>query len=103
MTMTRPVIEQMTMVSRKTPSMAIVPCRAGLSVMAVACAIGELPMPASLEKMPRAIPKRIAAQTVAPAKPPAADTGVNALLTIVATADGISEKFRIRMRMPAAK
>ena len=64
------------------------PCRAGLSVMAVACAIGELPMPASLEKMPRAIPKRIAAQTVAPAKPPgSADTGVNALLTIVATAE----------------
>ena len=33
---------------------------------AAACAIGALPRPASLENTPRATPKRIAAQTVAP-------------------------------------
>jgi len=43
-----------------------------LLVFAAAWAIGELPSPASLEKTPRATPKRMAAESVAPAKPPVA-------------------------------
>src|SRR5690625_244486 len=60
----------------------------GLSVLAVACAIGALPKPASLEKMPRATPNRIAAHTVAPRKPPVAEIGVKAWETIKLTAAG---------------
>ena len=41
--------------------------------------MGALPRPASLEKIPRATPKRRAAQTVAPAKPPVAAEPVKAL------------------------
>ena len=69
---TRPVIVHTTRVSIKVPNIAISPCSTGSLVLAAACAIGALPRPASLEKMPRATPKRIAAQTLAPAKPPAA-------------------------------
>ena len=60
----------------KVPSMATVPWRTGLSVLAAAWAMGALPSPASLEKMPRATPepdgRRI---TVAPANPPPAAAG----------------------------
>ena len=70
---TRPVIVHTTKVSINVPSIAISPCSTGSLVRAAACAIGALPKPASLEKMPRATPKRIAAQTLAPAKPPAAE------------------------------
>ena len=53
---TRPVMVQITMVSMKVPSMATMPCLTGFLVRAAACAIGALPRPASLEKMPRATP-----------------------------------------------
>ncbi|MNF88524.1 hypothetical protein D3C84_710210 [compost metagenome] len=74
----RPVRLQMTMVSIKVPSMPIMPERTALLVVPAAWAIPAVPRPASLEKMPRATPKRIAAMTAAPAKPPVAATGVKA-------------------------
>ena len=75
---TSPVIEQIIIVSINVPIMAIVPCLTGLFVIADAWAIGALPKPASFEKIPRATPNRMAAQTAAPAKPPVAAIGVNA-------------------------
>ena len=76
--MTKPVIEQIIIVSMKVPIIAIVPWRTGLLVIADACAIGALPSPASFENIPLATPKRMAAQTAAPAKPPVAAIGVKA-------------------------
>ena len=87
---TKPVIVQTTSVSIKVPSIATRPCSTGSFVLAAACAIGALPSPASLENIPRATPKRIAAQTVAPAKPPAAEAPLNALSMMVASAPGTS-------------
>ena len=83
-------------VSIIVPSMATSPCSTGSFVCAAACAIGALPKPASFEKIPRATPKRIAAHTVAPAKPPAAEAPLKALSIIVANAAGTSAIF-IRM------
>jgi AGCS family alanine or glycine:cation symporter len=62
----------------------------GSFVFAAACAMGALPSPASLEKIPRATPKRIAAQTAAPVKPPTAAVSVKALCTIKPSAWGTS-------------
>lgn len=50
------VAEQTSKVSTKTPIMATKPCRAGWRTSAVAWALGVEPMPASLEKSPRATP-----------------------------------------------
>ena len=61
---------QTMIVSMKVPSMATRPWLTGPLVLAAACAIGAEPRPASFENTPRATPKRIAAQTAAPAKPP---------------------------------
>ena len=44
------------MVSKNVPVMEINPCRTGSRVCAAAAAIGALPKPDSLEKMPRATP-----------------------------------------------
>ena len=64
-------------------------CRTGSSVFAAAAAIGELPKPDSLESNPRETPICIAICTPAPAKPPAAATGVNACTKINVNAWGI--------------
>ena len=69
-------------VSISGSSIDIIPCLTGLFVFAAACAIGELPSPASFEKTPRATPYLKAIQTVAPAKPPVAAVEVNADVTI---------------------
>jgi hypothetical protein len=82
MTITRPVTVQITRVSMKVPIMATVPWATGSSDCAAAWAMGALPSPASLEKMPRATPNWMAATTVAPAKPPAAAVGEKAWVTI---------------------
>ena len=68
----------MIIVSMKVPVIEIKPCSTGSSVLAAAAAIGAEPRPDSLENTPRAIPSRIAAMTVAPAKPPTAALPVNA-------------------------
>ena len=44
------------MVSINTPTNAAMPCSAGCATLAVACACGVEPMPASLENKPRATP-----------------------------------------------
>ena len=72
------VKEQTMIVSIKVPSMATRPWLTGPLVLAAACAIGAEPRPASFEKTPRATPKRIAAQTAAPANPPVAAAGEKA-------------------------
>ncbi len=89
----RPVIEQMMMVSMKVPSMPIRPERTGHLLVPAAWAMPAVPRPASLEKMPRATPKRIAAITAAPAKPPVAATGLKADWKISANAPGMASKL----------
>ena len=77
-----PVNVQMTKLSINVPVIETNPCSAAHSVFAAAAAIGALPSPASFEKTPRATPLRMAIDTVAPANPPTAAIGVNALLKI---------------------
>ena len=60
------IIVQIMIVSIKVPVIDTSPCSAGHFVFAAAATIGALPKPASLEKIPRAIPLRIASITVAP-------------------------------------
>ena len=69
---------QMIRVSMMVPSMETRPCLAGISTCAAAAAIGALPSPASLEKIPRAIPFCIAS-IMAPRAPPEAARIPNAL------------------------
>ena len=76
-------------VSITVPSMETSPCAAGSFVCTAAAAIGALPSPASLEKMPRATPFCIDS-SIAPIAPPAAALPPNALCTISARAAGIS-------------
>ncbi len=102
-TMAKPVTEHTTMVSIKVPSMAMLPWRAGWSVCAEAWAMGALPRPASLEKMPRAMPKRIASFTAAPAKPPAAAVPVKASLKHRAMAAGRALAWSASTNRPASR
>ena len=55
-TMHRPVMVQITIVSIKVPVIDTRPWRTGSLVFAAAAAIGAEPKPASLEKIPLAIP-----------------------------------------------
>ncbi len=99
--MARPVIEQMMMVSMKVPIMPMMPERTELVVVPAAWAIPAVPRPASLEKMPRATPKRIAAMTAAPAKPPVAAIGVKAWVKIRLKAVGIASTLTTSTTIPA--
>ena len=92
--MTSPVIVQIMMVVKKTPVMAIRPCRTPELDLAAATTIGALPSPASLVYTPRAIPVRIAVITetiTVPVAPPATAEGSNADFTIRANASGSAE------------
>ena len=80
----------MTNVTMKTSKAPHIPWANGCSVSAVACAIGAVPMPASLENMPRAIPACTACITAAPAKPPIAGAGAKAWRTIIEKTSGIA-------------
>ena len=77
------------MVSMKVPVMVTRPCRVGSLVCAAAAAIGALPRPASLEKMPLATPFCMAI-IMAPSAPPATALAPKALATISTTAWGTS-------------
>ena len=66
------VREQMISVSKKVPVMETSACFPGWLVFAAAATIGALPIPDSLEKRPRATPKRMVWARVAPANPPVA-------------------------------
>ncbi|MMZ58315.1 hypothetical protein D1872_202880 [compost metagenome] len=75
--------------------MEINPCSAGHLVLAAAAAIGALPNPASLAKIPLATPLRIASIIVAPANPPVADVVENAEWSTSAIAAGSWSANRI--------
>ena len=62
----------------------------GLLVFAAACAIGELPSPASFEKTHRETPDLIAIITVAPANPPEAAVVLKAESIISIKTSGIN-------------
>ena len=96
MTMARPVITQMTSVT-KVPIMQTRPCRAGSFVFAAAAAIGAEPRPASLEKIPRAMPFCIAMKIV-PTMPPVNAAGLNAARTMSSTAAETLEMLPSRMK-----
>ena len=93
-TIVRPVMVQMIRVSIMVPIMEIRPCVAGESFCAAAAAIGALPIPASLEKIPLAIPFCIAMIT-APKAPPATARIPNALCTMVTIAAGMAVTLKI--------
>ena len=69
-TIERPVIVHITIVSINVPVMLTRPCLTGSCVCAAAAAIGALPRPASLEKIPLATPFCIAT-SILPVIPPA--------------------------------
>ena len=97
MTSARPVMEHTMMVSRKVPVIDTRPWRTGSFVCAAAAAIGAEPKPASLEKMPRAMPFCMA-MMIAPSAPPAAARRPKALSTMVTSASGSAVMFTtIRM------
>ena len=81
------------MVSINVPSMAMVPWRTGSVVLAVAWAMGALPRPASLEKMPRWKPFK----TTRPKPPPAAALPVKALAKMLPKAPGTALAWERRM------
>ena len=87
MTSASPVIVQTMMVSRKVPVMETRPWRTGSLVCAAAAAMGAEPRPASLEKMPRAMPFCMA-MSMAPSAPPAAARNPKAPANISAKAAG---------------
>ena len=78
MMMAIPVIVQTQIVSIKVPVIETKPCSTQESVLAAAAAIGALPNPDSLLKIPRLIPLRIAICIVIPTLPPKAAEGVKA-------------------------
>ena len=78
LTSTRPVMAQTTTVSQKVPVADTSACLTGFFVFAAAATMGAEPRPASLEKRPRAMPKRAAIMTDAPMNPPPAACGVKA-------------------------
>ena len=95
-TMERPVMVHITMVSIKVPVMDTRPWRTGDFVCAAAAAIGALPRPASLEKIPLAIPFCMATIMV-PMAPPASALPEKALFTMDTTAAGIAPRCVTRI------
>jgi hypothetical protein len=77
------------MVSTNTSTAPQTPCSKGWAVSAVACTMGAVPRPASLESIPRAMPCLIAVATATPVAPPTPAAGVNAYVTIVSRTPGI--------------
>ena len=94
--MTKAVIEQTTMVSTKTSKTPTRPCSDGWFTLAMPCAIGALPRPASFDSTPRLTPAATICAKPAPAKPPTAADGVNALETICAMTAGMAVRLMSR-------
>jgi len=94
MTMARPVIVQMISVSIMVPIMETRPCLTGSSVWAAAAAMGALPRPASLEKIPRETPFFIL-RNMEPITPPVAALGEKAPLNISPNTAGTCSMFMI--------
>ena len=86
----KPVIVQTQIVSIKVPVIETNPCSTQESVLAAAAAIGALPRPDSLLKIPRLIPLRMAICMLIPTLPPNAAEGVKADCTTKASVGRIS-------------
>ena len=75
---TKPVIVHTTIVSMNTSAMPRKPCSQGESVLAVACAMGEVPHPASFENSPLIVPNRSALKFKKPTAPAPSERNENA-------------------------
>ncbi len=82
----RAVREHITMVSTKTSNMPYIPCFTGSVSLVAAWAIGAVPRPASLEKIPRPAPYFIDWTMVMPNAPPITLDGENAPLKMAVNA-----------------
>ena len=82
---------QITMVSRKTSTIPIIPCSAGWATSALAWAMDAVPIPASLVKTPRLQPIR-SARNAEPTIPPVTAFGENAPFTMEANAPGTASR-----------
>ena len=89
---TNAVTVQTTMVSIKISAIPHIPCTWGDDTCVLAWARTEEPSPASLEKIPLAIPMRTACPMPYPAIPPAAACTRNASVTISRNASGIRSR-----------
>ena len=81
------------MVSTNTSNIPRHPCECMSCVREDACAVGEVPHPASLDNNPLLTPKRIDEAIPYPIKPEAAHFIENASLIIKRNIDGISRIF----------
>ena len=97
LTITIPVRAHTTTVSQKVAVDDTRACLTGFLVWAAAATIGAEPNPDSLEKSPRAIPKRAAIITVPPTNPPPAACGLNADFTIRSTAGPMNSQLMHRI------
>ena len=91
------VIEQTMIVSINGPSIATKPSLTGSVVFAAPCAIVSVPVPASLENIPRRTPIII----MLPSAPPETALPVKASLIISANTPGISAIFLERIKKAA--
>lgn len=81
------------MVSTKTSKTPRQPCAWGLSLFEDACAVGDVPQPASFDKTPLDTPYRIDAEIPKPTKPPLALSIENASLKIISKVGTTKLKF----------
>ena len=100
---TRAVMFSTTKVSMNTATMPMSPCSAGMRTLATAWAWGVEPIPASLEKRPRAMPYRMACRTVAPMTPPVAAAGSKAPTKMDRMAGRISPAWNTRIPRPPSR
>ena len=96
-TIARPVMVHIIIVSIKVPVIDTSPCLTGSLVLAAAAAIGAEPSPASLEKIPLAIPFCMAT-IMLPTIPPVTACGLKAPLTMVTNAAGICFTLHTRSK-----
>lgn len=93
LTITTPVMAQITTVSQKGPVMEIKPCRFGEVQLDAAEVMGMEPSPASLVNSPFEIPVRIPVMTAVPAIPPIKDWEEKADFMMARMASGIKCRF----------
>ena len=103
LTITSPVMRQITTVSQNVPLEETSACRTGFFVRAAAATMGALPRPDSFENSPRAMPYRSAMATLLPANPPVAADPEKAPSNTSPSAAGISAAYLTRITSPPAK
>ena len=89
-------------VSMNTAMMAVTPCSCGFLTLAMACACGVEPMPASLENRPRLAPWERAAM-MPNVTPPTVDCGLKAHWKMSAKAAGTSAAWATSTAMPPTR